>query len=234
MYSGSARNAVIDRSYVFTFTINAAMGWEYKTVTIPGDVTGAWGKGNTTGLVLSFTFMCGVTNTTAANVWTAGNFSSAPGTTNALQTTSDSWGLTGVVVLPGIEAPSAERSPLIMRPYDQELLTCQRYYYTMNAGNGYHPFVTGGVSSNPNVFSGVLPFPTEMRSSPTFTASPGNAFAAFSGAAVGLGSTIQAEHATPRNTILSLTCSNAMTPGAAGMLQANNTLSARVNFDARL
>ena len=43
---------------------------------------------------------------------------------------SDIFRITGVVVLPGIEAPSAARSPLIMRPYDQELLTCQRYWQT--------------------------------------------------------------------------------------------------------
>ena len=50
------------------------------------------------------------------------------GTPNILATTAGYASLTGVVVLPGIEAPSAARSPLIMRPYDQELLTCQRYY----------------------------------------------------------------------------------------------------------
>jgi hypothetical protein len=52
--------------------------------------------------------------------------------------------LTGVVVLPGIEAPSAARAPFIMRPFDQELLLCQRYYeksYDYNVA-------LGSVSSN--------------------------------------------------------------------------------------
>jgi hypothetical protein len=47
---------------------------------------------------------------------------------NAVAATSDSFRLTGLVVLPGIEAPSAARSPFIMRSFDQELVVCQRYY----------------------------------------------------------------------------------------------------------
>ena len=49
------------------------------------------------------------------------------GTVNCV-TTASAFHITGVVVLPGIEAPSAARSALIMRPYDQELVTCKRYW----------------------------------------------------------------------------------------------------------
>jgi hypothetical protein len=64
----------------------------------------------------------------SANTWLAGSFNAAPGQVNGIAATSDNFRLTGVVVLPGIEAPTAAQSPLIMRPYDQELLTCQRYW----------------------------------------------------------------------------------------------------------
>jgi hypothetical protein len=49
-------------------------------------------------------------------------------TTNFVANTNNIVQLTGLVVLPGIELPSQARSALIMRPFDQELLTCQRYW----------------------------------------------------------------------------------------------------------
>ena len=41
--------------------------------------------------------------------------------------------ITGVTVLPGTQAPTAAQSPNIMRPYDQELVTCQRYWCRFDA-----------------------------------------------------------------------------------------------------
>lgn len=127
IYSGCIRNAAFNRSYVFSFTALTG-SWSYQTVTIPGDTTGTWAKDNTVSVWLSFTLMCGATYQTSAGVWNAGNFLSVTGATNGVTATTDAFYITGVVVLPGIEAPSAARSPLIMRPYDQELLTCQRYW----------------------------------------------------------------------------------------------------------
>jgi hypothetical protein len=72
--------------------------------------------------------MCGTTYQTAAGVWTAGNFNAVPGTINGAAAVTDYMQITGVVVLPGIELPSAARAPFIMRPFDQELSLCQRYY----------------------------------------------------------------------------------------------------------
>ena len=128
-YSGSVRNGPgVTRSYAFSFTINAASTWEYKTVTIPGDTAGTWVNDNTAGMLITFALMAGSAVTTSANTWTAGNFYGVTGTINGVAATSDLFQITGVIILPGVEAPSAARSPLIMRPYDQELLTCQRYY----------------------------------------------------------------------------------------------------------
>lgn len=47
---------------------------------------------------------------------------------NGVSSTSNTFELTGLVVLPGIELPSSERASFIMRPFDQELLICKRYY----------------------------------------------------------------------------------------------------------
>ncbi len=129
IHGGTIRNAGNTRSYGFTYNQNVAGAAEYKIITIPGDTSGTWEKTNLAGLSINFAVACGATFVVpTAGVWTAGNYLGVPGQVNGVAATSDVFRLTGVVVLPGIEAPSAAQSPLIMRPYDQELLTCKRYW----------------------------------------------------------------------------------------------------------
>jgi len=127
-FSGSLRNGANNRSYTFTFTVNAANTWEYKSITIPGDTTGTWNKDNLTAISVCLMGLVGATYCTPANTWTAGMFLGVAGGVNVFKNTIDGILITGFTVLPGIYAPTAAQSPLIMRPYDQELQTCQRYY----------------------------------------------------------------------------------------------------------
>jgi hypothetical protein len=127
-YSGSIGNAVSNRSYPFQFTQNVADTWEFKTVTISGDVTGTWAKDNSAGLVAHFCMACGTTYLGAPNTWTAANLVGATGTTNGVAATSDTFQITGLIVLPGIEVPLVDRAPFIMRPFDKEIDECQRLY----------------------------------------------------------------------------------------------------------
>jgi hypothetical protein len=127
-YSGAINNGAGNRSYPFAFTINAASTWEYKTVTIPGDTAGAWAKDNSVGLYLHIALMAGSTYAGPANAWAAANYYGVTGGTNGVAATTDLMLLTGVIVLPGSEAPSAARSPFVMRSYGQELAQCQRYW----------------------------------------------------------------------------------------------------------
>lgn len=62
------------------------------------------------------------------NVWTAGLFLAAQGQVNGVAAVTDVFRLSGMFVVPGVEAPPVSRAPLILRPYDQELALCQRYY----------------------------------------------------------------------------------------------------------
>ena len=152
VYSLSLRNGnYLNRSYVTTYTQNVTDTWEYKTITIPGDTGGTWYTDNTNALIITFAFACGTTNSTSTlNAWQAGNVQAASTQVNMMASTANGFRITGLVVLPGIEAPSAARSPLIMRPYDQELLTCQRYYQkwigVMTAG--YHNSAGGTLISS--------------------------------------------------------------------------------------
>jgi hypothetical protein len=165
-YSGSVRNAASNRSYVFNITINVAATFEYKTVTIPGDTTGTWEKETITGLDVGFCMMCGIGLTTTPGVWTAGSFLGATGTINGVAATSDWMAVTGVIVLPGTQAPTAAQSPLVMRPYDQELVTCHRYYWR---GSGFQ--LRGVVLSGVGVVAMAMTPLASFRAVPTLTVS---------------------------------------------------------------
>jgi hypothetical protein len=128
-YTGSVRNGAANRSYAFAYTQNAADVAEYKVITIPGCTDGTWATDNTVGMIIDFCMACGATNTApSANAWLTGSYVAAPGQVNAVASTSDVFRITGVSILPGNEAPSAARSPFVMRSYGEELRTCQRYF----------------------------------------------------------------------------------------------------------
>ena len=180
LYSGSVRNTypTIDRSFVFSSIRRGAGGVpQYNVITIPGCTDSTWSK-RTTPSVLIFAFIvsaCGSTNIApSVNTWLNGNYIAAPGQYNGVGVTSVSFRMTGVVVLPGIEAPSAARSPLIMRPFDQELLTCQRYYqknyaYATLPGANIGPGVGGEFWPTPSGTAAASgQFRTRMRAEPAY------------------------------------------------------------------
>jgi hypothetical protein len=128
VYSITASNGAGNRSYCAAYTQAVADVSQYNIVTIPGCTDGTWLTTNGIGIVLAFPMASGAALTApTANTWLSTGYQAAPGQVNAVAATSDVFRISGLIVLPGIEAPSAARSPLIMRPYDQELVTCQRY-----------------------------------------------------------------------------------------------------------
>jgi hypothetical protein len=165
VYTGTIRNNANNRSYAFTYTQTVADVGQYNVVTIPGDTAGTWAIDNSTGLWLTFAMAVGATNTAPSiNTWLAGSYGAGPGQINAVAATSDIFRITGVVVLPGIEAPSAARSPLIMRPCGQELLTCKRYWQSFI----FPTFLTiSGYTASAQGVQWAVPLPVEMRASPT-------------------------------------------------------------------
>jgi len=146
------------RTYVVDVPVTAA-AWQYKTVTIPGDVAGTWPKDNTTGDVIYFVFGVGSGRKTTANTWaTQGTAVGTAATTNFFAAGGFTY-ITGVTVLPGTQAPTAAQSPTIMRPYDQELQTCMRYYQKYG----------GLLIPNSTQASTAFVYPVAMRATPTFS-----------------------------------------------------------------
>jgi hypothetical protein len=163
VYSVSFRNGASNRSYVAIYTHNVSSISQYNVITVPGDTAGTWASDNTVGLQIGFAMAVGSALTApSANAWSANNYLAAPGQVNCVTTTSDAIRLTGVVVLPGIQAPSAAQAPFIMRPFDQELLTCRRYFY--NGNPALHGYIAPGAASR---FS--ANHPVRMRATPTLT-----------------------------------------------------------------
>ena len=139
-YTGSLKNADVNRSYPYTYTISSANTWEQKTVTITGDTTGTWKKDNTVGIYVGFNLGAGASFTGGTvNTWSAINTQGVTGQTS-LQGASNSgatWYLTGVQLEPGSTA-----TPFEHRPFGMELALCQRYYERFT-GNANLPYKTG-------------------------------------------------------------------------------------------
>lgn len=129
-YSGFFKNIGNNRSYPFTFTQNVADTWEYKTVVIPGDVTGTWlGNTNAAAMYVGFVMACGTTFTGTTNTWAAAQLLGATGTTNGVAATSDVFQVTGVTLLPGALVIPQAMAPNFIRSFDEEMMLCLRYLY---------------------------------------------------------------------------------------------------------
>lgn len=177
-------------SYGFTYTINSANTWEYKTVTIPGPTSGVWPKDNSGGISLYFNIATGSAYSVAGGTWTTGitPARSASGVVNLASTNGATFYITGVQLEAGSVA-----TPFEYRPYGTELTLCQRYFYRMNA----QATVAQGFGHNQSTTQMRILFPTpvEMRGTPTFTslgslglASGGTSFIASAASVLGASS----------------------------------------------
>jgi hypothetical protein len=158
-FGGAFTNAVINRSYAFTYTISSANTWEQKTITVSGDTTGTWATGNTSGLNLYFDMGLGSGLITTAGSWTAGEYRGATGDTKVVGTNGATFYITGVQLEVGSVATPFER-----RDYGRELAMCQRYYQKVEA---QATFAGRGFSST-EVLLGI-PLNVSLRASPTLS-----------------------------------------------------------------
>lgn len=142
------------RWYPFGYTISSANTWEYKTVTIPGDVTGTWATDNSLGMLVRWSLGVGSSKQGTAGVWTSSNFTSVPGAVNLVSTNAASLYITGVQLEKGSTA-----TPFEFRSIGQELQLCERYYQILSS-SGYRRYVVN-VDRNP------MTIPIAMRATPT-------------------------------------------------------------------
>jgi len=169
-FGGCLMNGAANRSYPFTFTINAANTWELETITVAGDTTGTWLTTNGVGLYVWFGLGVGSTLSATAGAWAAGYYPSATGATSVVGTNGATFYVTGVQLEKGSTATSFD-----YRPYGTELALCQRYFQksydqadalgtvTSTGEVRWQAASTGGESA-PTIM-----LPVVMRAAPTLT-----------------------------------------------------------------
>jgi hypothetical protein len=148
------------RSYVFTYTINQANTWEYKTITVPGDTQGTFNSDNRQGAGVLFDMGSGtLRNTSTPFQWVAGDFYRTADAVRLNQTAGATFQVTGLQVELGTVATPFER-----RQIGIELALCQRYFqlFDAHAIAAYPTLAGAGVTTTVN-------FPVTMRKTPDIT-----------------------------------------------------------------
>jgi hypothetical protein len=227
-------NSAVNRIYYQEHTV--AAGWNWLTATIPGDVSGTWLKDN--GVGIYFDILLGGKETTpavAAAGWGAGPAKAqTTNSTNLMATINNATIVCGFVVLPGSEAPPAARSPFIMRPYDQELLTCKRYLWRWNirTGQWITTLMANGATSAVGFLTSFYP---EMRAQPVVAFSAASDFSLMSsgGGVTTPGTSFGGFVPTVNSAVVQLNGSSGVVAGNATVLVATGA-APWFQFDARL
>jgi hypothetical protein len=158
-FGGGLQNENADRYYIYSYTINAADTWEYKTVTIVGDTSGTWNTTNGNGIGCTFSFGTGSDYLTAPGSWGSSRADAPTGQVNVAGTLDATFYLTGVQLEKGSTATSFD-----YRPYGTELALCQRYYGKLSSGTTF----SVGAGHNSTTTAGQL----RIIVGPGFRASP--------------------------------------------------------------
>jgi hypothetical protein len=124
-FSGSFRNSNGGQQLLFTYTINSANTWEYKTIVVPAPNTGStWTSDNTHGVQINWSLGIGTTYTSGTvGTWSTNTSYASTGSVSVVGTNGATFYITGVQLERGSTASSFE-----YRPYGTELFLCHRYY----------------------------------------------------------------------------------------------------------
>ena len=227
IFTASLTNSAENRAYLATYTINAVNTWEYKTVTIPGDMSGAWSTDSGKGVTVQFDF-AGANPTYAAGSWVAANPVRATGTTNIGTTNNATFQITGVQLEKGSVATAFD-----YRPFGTELQLCQRYYYQHITGD--QQVICNVMYYTAAAIYGVVTLPVSMRTAPSLVSNTGtNYYFVESGGASDFMNSIFILKTGSANTCgIGNNSEAGGTNGYSGWLASNNAAT-RVGFSAEL
>ena len=157
-FGGAFNNSGSNRSYPFTYTINAANTWEQKFITVTGDTTGTWTTNNGIGLGVWFGLGVGSNFSGTAGAWAGANRLSATGATSVVGTNGATFYITGVQLEKGSTATSFD-----YRPYGTELALCQRYFFNIQPDGGQYGSYGLGYAADTTTFAIEVPYPVKPR-----------------------------------------------------------------------
>jgi len=228
-FGGSIFNSAQNRCYPFSYTINSANTWEYKTATISGDTTGTWLTNNGAGLLLNFSAGAGSSRVSTADTWTTNNTTMAPtGSVDLVATSGATLYITGVQLEEGTVATPFER-----RQYGQELALCQRYFLSVGGESLYERY---GIGINGSTTTGypVIPFPVQMRAVPTLNVVNLGDTALWNGTSLIAPTGVAIDQGTTKNMSILVTVPSGLTTSAAIAWLANGSSAPRVQFSSEL
>ena len=163
-FGGAIKNGSANRSYPFSYTINAANTWEQKTATIPGDTTGTWLTSNGIGMGVTFDIGSGSSRRGTADAWAASNLDGVTGATSIVTTLNATWQITGVQLEAGSVA-----TPFEHRQYGQELALCQRYALMIKNGTTSIDRFGLGSTVSATTVQMLIQHPVQFRAAATLT-----------------------------------------------------------------
>jgi hypothetical protein len=161
-FGGAVINSAENRSYTFSYTINSANTYEYKTVTIAGDTSGTWLTDNGKGITLRFGLGSAGIYTQTAGSWGTANAVQPAGNVSVVGTNGATLYITGVQLEVGVTATSFD-----FRSYGTELALCQRYYEAAAQVNKHGALYDG------TLYLGEIFYKVTKRAVPTVTANAG-------------------------------------------------------------
>ena len=178
-YIAEFRDIDNTRNISKSYSISSADTWEKKTITFPGDTSGAFGNDNGSSLELNLWLAAGSGNTSGTLQTNWGSqvaANRAVGQVNLGDSTSNDWYITGIQLEAGTSASDFE-----FLPYDVNLNRCLRYFYNhidRPRGDAEGYFAAGYLYSGDRLYF-QIPFFVEMRATPTMSAASGTDYYTF-------------------------------------------------------
>jgi hypothetical protein len=166
-YIAEFRDIDNTRNISKSYSISSADTWEKKTITFPGDTSGAFGNDNGSSLELNLWLAAGSSNTSGTLQTNWGSqvaANRAVGQVNLGDSTSNDWYITGIQLEAGTSASDFE-----FLPVDVNLARCQRYYQIIadRTSTGTRMAITCAAAVSTGAVYGAIQFPTPMRASAT-------------------------------------------------------------------
>tara|TARA_X000001388_G_scaffold72471_1_gene63163 strand:+ start:333 stop:1439 length:1107 start_codon:yes stop_codon:yes gene_type:complete len=224
------------RSISKAYTVSVANTFEYKEITFDGDTSGALNNDNGESFRLTWWLQAGSTYTsgTLATSWESTTSANrAVGQVNIGDDTANNFYITGVQMELGEQA-----TPFEHRSFADDLASCQRYFYAMNANTSGDSsgaeFINGSGFSSSQVNAGV-DLPVSMRANPTLSfGNSSGAYRFYRNGTFDQFDTLEADNATLLHLQFAGTSGLSHTAGHSGSVQIRYSDGGFVNADAEL